>query len=126
MWYFTPIGFYSVVQFGAFSAPDPFMMIRSRDRTHLERLQQAFPRELALSPILDTPERDYPFRLLCTKAEWIMVASGLAARIDYPNFKDEAAVVSGGQDSRYMDAVHEVWSTVWDAYKDTRPPVESA
>lgn len=124
MWYFTPLGFFSVVKHTGL--PD-HLLIRSRDRAHLEKLQRAFPRELATSPIIETPKNDYPYRIIVPRLDWVSVAMNLAAKIDYPNFKSESEIVAEGTASgdRYLVTLHKVWSLLDEEYRSMRPAVKT-
>lgn len=119
MWYFTPYGFFSVVKdrqgVGMF-------LVRTRDRAHLARLHRAFP-ELSGFAILESPSRDYPYRLRVPRPVWVAVAGKLAEAIIYDNFKNEAEIVAplGAGGDRYIAVLHDVWTLLWERYADARP-----
>lgn len=113
MWVMAPIGFFSVVaarnkQAGAV---DPAtVMVRARDRKHLEALKAQFAEQLSGAEIVETPHSDYPCRLVVPKAAWVNVAAGLAESVGYDNFKNEAERVNGHD--AYVDALHSVWGVM--------------
>jgi hypothetical protein len=115
MWGFTKYGFFSVVNarkgFGEFGQPvDPErLMIRSRSRSHLERLQQRFP-TLTDRQIETFPRSDYPCRIFVEKPIWSSVMEELAEELDYDNFK--SAVAKEPNSSDYEDCLHDVWATM--------------
>lgn len=114
MWLFTQYGFYSVVcardLAGSPSRIDPDnLMVRARNRLHLESLQQRFP-PLASLEIVDSANTDYRFRLIVPKTVWVEVTQNLAAEIDYGNFKARAHSRAGDDD--YVDAMHAVWEVM--------------
>ena len=108
-----PVGFFSVVavrdkQTGVI---DPAtVIVRARDRKHLEALQRQFPEQLSGAEIVETPHRDYACRLVVPKAAWVSVAAGLAESVVYHNFKSEAERVNGP--GPYVDALHRVWAVM--------------
>lgn len=114
MWMFTQYGFYSVVcgldLAGHSHGIDPeTLMVRARDRRHLESLQKRFA-QLSSIPIVDTLQTDYRFRMVVPKQVWVDVARDLAAEIDYGNFKSRAH--SRTDDDQYVDALHKVWEVM--------------
>ena len=114
MWLFSQYGFYSVVcardLAGSPSRIDTDkLMVRARNRLHLESLQQRFP-ELASFEIVDSANTDYRFRLVVPKPVWAEVTRELAAEIDYGNFKARAHGRAGDDD--YVDAMHAVWEVM--------------
>lgn len=112
MWIFTKYGFLSVVNarkgFGEPGQPvDPDrLMIRSRSRNHLERLQERF-QQLKDRNIETFPGSDYPFRIFVEKSVWAEMMKELAEELDYDNFKN--AVAKEPNSSDYEDCLHDVW-----------------
>jgi len=98
MWLFTTRGMFSVVR-----VPDTDeMQIRARRRSHLENL-----RAIGLkAKILETPDGDYGFRCVVSRAQWECVAAVLAREVDYPNFKNAATKCGAA----YARALHDVWA----------------
>ena len=95
---------------GKDGSPDPdTLMVRARCREHLCRLQKRLS-SLAAFPILATPERDYPFRLIVPKAFWASSLSELALEQEWSNFKSEVAAFQGEPGEEYVHALHDVWA----------------
>lgn len=101
MWLFTVYGFFSVSWSGG------RVSIRARDRQHLETLMRRF--SFLTGTVVRTPNRDYRYRLVVTRAVWEKVAAGLASELNWDNFKDEAKVRRGKADSNYIAMLHKVW-----------------
>lgn len=103
MWIFTQYGFFSVTQ-----TPDrkDLIQIRARSRKHLENLKKAFP-ILERSPVVQTPDADYRFRVICKRWRWEKLAQELAAGIDYDNFKGK--VMSAGWARDMIGELHDIW-----------------
>jgi hypothetical protein len=123
MWLFTPYGMFSVIR--NWERVNT-MLVRTRDRAHLDALAAAFPVEFTGVEILVTPSRDYPYRCVLHRSAWIALAGKLAAGINYTNFKDEVEITAPhtGAGSRYIEVVHEVWQRLFDAYQNVRPAVK--
>jgi len=124
MWVFTTHGFYSVV-----STPDDptVVLVRARDKDSLANLIGAvrvgdgmadYPEE----SILTTPYRDYPYRLVMLRDDWVHYLEMYAYRdLTYTNFKD--ACKSAGFPKRKLGALGEVWYTMYSEWAD-RPDRE--
>ena len=118
MWIFTTFGFFSIVQHRKRTDD---MLVRARVREHLvafvKRLDD--PVEIA-----ETPEHDYPFRIVAPGWSVARALFDIVGEIDYPNFKDAAAkdLQRTSRTSkqfeqtrslgRYVDALHRVWSVM--------------
>jgi hypothetical protein len=105
MWLFTRYGFYSVTV----SKKEPHkMQIRARAEQDLERLVELAGKygwSANLGEIIETPQADYRYRLICSPKIWQDLAGVLAAEIDYSNFKNEIT-----------DPVrHRIYEQVWHA-----------
>jgi hypothetical protein len=88
MWIFTRYGFFSVTV----SVKEPKkMQIRARAREDLERLMKFADngQGLKIGPIIETPDADYRYRMICTRLAWEDLALMLAQDIDYNNFKNQ-------------------------------------
>ena len=106
MWVFTVDGFFSAVE-----AKGGGLMIRARFRSDLEHL---IKRGMA-DKIVDTPQADYPFRVIVTKKAWAKYMADSAMAIDYPNFKGKAlARASWDRSERY----HRVWADMAEPCKE--------
>ena len=108
MWLFTRYGFYSIAcaskHDGALDLKT--LMIRSRLKAHLEKLQARFPR-LSGAEIFTSPIRDYRYRILVDREVWEVVVAELVKEQTWSNFKNEVATFGGGDE--YVRALHEVW-----------------
>jgi hypothetical protein len=115
MWLFTRYGFYSIAcAHRPDGSPDPdAVMIRGRSLDHLENLQQRFA-TLAGVEILNSPQRDYRFRIIVPKDAWTAVVGELAAEQQWSNFKRETGRYQGREGAAYVRALHEVWQVMAD------------
>jgi hypothetical protein len=107
MWLFTETGFVSAVQHR--DNPD-LLVVRARDRISLEPLTEFSQTEITTNPLAD-----YPYRTILHKD---VFSSWVAAQInflEYPNFKDQVAVVRGKSFARTLGRV---WATMLDAEDD--------
>ena len=101
MWLFTTLGFYSVV---ADRDDASRVLVRARARADLEALVAD---HLPGAQIVEHAGSDYRFRVIVPRREWERAARELAARLDYPNFKDAVAARQGhGRADLYL----QVWS----------------
>lgn len=118
MWIFTKYGYFSAVCArkgkGEHGQPvDPTrMMIRARDRQHLEALKDRFTDLLGKCEIMESAGTDYAFRLFVEKSAWTSVLSELGNETDYDNFKSAVAHHLGRQGADYLDSLHDVWSVM--------------
>lgn len=114
MWLFTRFGFFSAVcaREGdgkkSRKVDSDRMMIRARDKQHLENLRDAFPC-LANTEIHVSAGSDYLCRMFIDKTVWIGVVCELVAEQDYDNFKNVVAKTDC-VDGAYLHALHSVWS----------------
>lgn len=119
MWIFTKYGFFSAVcehkANGDIDASK--MLVRSRDRRHLENLKTKFKLEYA---IRDNEGTDYAYRMTLPKATWVQVVSELAAEQEYTNFKNAAGKNVDQTSSGYIRALHDVWSVMLDTQNSVR------
>jgi len=123
VWLFTKYGFYSSVcarqgNGGHDQPADPDrLMIRARVRGHLEALQTRFPAQLATTEISETPATDYRYRMFVDKAVWTPVLVELNEEMEYDNFKSEVARHQGATGAGYEQALHDVWSIMYQLQK---------
>lgn len=103
MWIFLIYGVFSI------SVKDGMVIVRGRDRKHLENLKRRFKEKWHIQ---DTPSRDYGFRMVMSKARWVEVMKALAEEQDWHNFKN-AARDKGKTDARYLSLLHDVWDLVY-------------
>lgn len=113
MWLYTKIGFFSIRKDE--KIPDCYH-IRTRSAAHqtaLLALAEPWPDGLPVAH--STPSADYPYRIVCSGANFCHVMDCLAETVDYTNFK--AAVDAATRDPKVRDreidayraAVHEVY-----------------
>ncbi len=98
MWIFNLDGFFSVVE-----TPGDQNMLQVRGRYREDVLKIAF--RLG-SELIETPERDYPYRVYTSKEKWADYLRASGENIDYPNFK--AASLLDASIER-QDKYHSVW-----------------
>ena len=113
MWTATKYGFFSTVRLIAEGQKTDKVMIRARQRGHLERLRERFKTRIGDVEILRQGMSDYLFRMIVPLETWASISAHLAAEIEYPNFKGEASRVFGHGDD-YVKALPHVWSTFYD------------
>jgi hypothetical protein len=102
MWIATEHGFYSAVE----NRNDKnTVMIRARVREDLEHLVKSLSLK---TPVVDSPNADYPYRVTITKKDWGKFLSTAGTSIDYPNFKSRV----GKHDREREHVYHEVWATL--------------
>lgn len=97
MWIFTNKGFISAVK--SDEQPDT-MLIRARVKDHLEAI-------LPDDNIIITPENDYRYRCIISKARFVDLVAQLAQDVDYPNFKNTLT------DQAYHSAAAKVWGVMY-------------
>lgn len=114
MWIFTCYGFFSIAcashQNGTID-PDT-VMVRARSKKHLLNLKDRFP-VLANQSVLNWPNRDYRYRLIIPKSDWVAILSAMAEEQTWSNFKSEAARRGGQVGPAYTSALHDVWSRMY-------------
>lgn len=109
MWIFTKHGFYSVTKN---PVRKHLMQVRARCRQDLQNLKTRFG---LTGEIMETPQADYRWRLLCRPATWHALAEELAKDVDYGNFK--ASVGHDQHDKPLM----KVWSAMNDFQRQRHP-----
>ena len=112
MWLFTDFGFFSATQ----SRRDPSkLQIRARLKKDLERLSERLPEHCR--KIIETPGRDYPYRIICTREEFAPVLFDAILGIKYGNFKSRVADTQGWD----VEGLYsQVWSVMNDAERKLR------
>lgn len=107
MWIFTETGFVSAVQ----HRDDPnLLVVRARDRLSLEPLA-----DFATTEITTNPNADYPYRTIVAKDVFAAWTTDKVEEIEYPNFKNQVAVVRG---KTFASNLGRVWSVMLDAEDD--------
>lgn len=103
MWVFTQHGFISAVQhFDKKSA----VVVRARDKKALARIAELYDLE-----IKNTPENDYPYRVLASREQFARYLMDEVAALNYTNFKDRLHYSRG---DNYYYAASQVWDTMHD------------
>jgi hypothetical protein len=97
MWLFTRYGFFSVVcgrtNKGSGAVDPDLVIVRSRDRQHLERLKERFPHQFWRLKVHESAGTDYAYRIFVEKKTWAKLSAVLASEINYDDFKAEAGGV---------------------------------
>lgn len=106
MWIFAREGFFSVVKKGN---GDRDLCVRARVREDLERLVTQHPE---MGPIIENAGTDYPYRAFVRSSDWARIASEMAERIDYSNFKSMVAEESG---KNRANLYGQVWDVMYNA-----------
>jgi len=138
MWLFTRYGMYSAVSARTGDGkkgnpPDPTrMMVRARDRDHLQNLVEMFPEEFQGVEIEESVTNDYRFRVFVAKDVWVQVVAALVMDVDYDNFKDSLDhTLPHEQAGPYHRSCMSVWSAMyrhqtdkygWGIYDKPLPP----
>lgn len=104
MWMYTKHGAYSVVEHRSGEE----MMVRTRHRQYLENLMEAAD---VSHEIIVTPEADYEFRIVVSKADWEVIGKYLITSITYPDFKTHL-----GKSGFFDDSVEESYAIYTGAY----------
>lgn len=102
MWLMTKYGFFSVVE----CAYGVKMVIRARDRNHLQELKNHT--KIRLPRIETNAGTDYPYRITVERSVAERLVLGMVEGIDYTNFKNKAAE-NEKHHPKYMDFLHAVW-----------------
>jgi hypothetical protein len=111
MWIFTKYGFFSVVK----SNESNDLMIRSRNKKHLENLKNKFDK-LQNFEILRTKDADYRYRIIISKEIWSNIMSELSENIDYSNFKNK--VYETLKDKNLNFSLGDIWNIMYNYQRD--------
>jgi hypothetical protein len=103
MWIFTETGFVSAVQHR--EAPE-YLVVRARDKQSLDQLA-----DLCDVQVKFTPNADYPYRVIVTKADFTSWMNDNIDFLGYSNFKNQVAITRGKD---YAHTLGSVWSTMHD------------
>ena len=114
MWLFTRYGFFSIACASKPSGElDPrALMIRTRQKAHLNNLQARFP-TLAGTAIITSLDSDYRYRIVVPKSDWVTTVAELAEEQVWSNFKNEATRLRDSVTREYVSALHEIWSVMY-------------
>ena len=115
MWFFSTLGFYSVVCARNIdgSLDDSKVMVRARLREHLENLAGRFFDDLYATPIITTNDTDYRYRIVIPKETWGNLLKEMATEITYSNFKGEVSKNKEHVQSGYERSLHDVWNVMF-------------
>jgi hypothetical protein len=117
MWIFSRYGFFSIA---CADKPDgtinpDTVMVRARLHEHLASLKDRFPNsEIGKAEILHWDGRDYRYRIIVSKAAWVVALADLATEQTWSNFKNETSSFSRAKKMayQYVDALHDVWDVM--------------
>lgn len=104
MWLMTKDGFYSAVEHRDDST---LVMVRARSAADLRTLCE----KVGLDPakeIIESPDADYPARVVFPRAVWTQYLTVASSELDYENFK--SAVGKGNPARAYT--YHDVWDVL--------------
>ncbi len=116
MWLFTRWGFFScactpLADESGESEVDPNgLSVRSRLRSHLEKLQSHLPDLVGNCEIEEYPDSDYRYRIYVDKAIWSQVMISLCQELNYDNFREEMVQEHSMDDPGYVKRLSEVAS----------------
>ena len=113
MWMYTKHGAYSVVEHRSGEE----MQVRTRHRQYLENLMEAAE---VSHEIVVTPDRDYEFRIVVSKAEWEVIGKYLLASITYPDFKTHLHRSGFFDDDDSVEESHAIYIGAYDSYVKNR------
>ena len=103
MWIFTETGFVSAVQHR--ETPE-YLVVRARDKQSLDQLA-----DLCDVQVKFTPNADYPYRVIVTKADFTSWMNDNIDFLGYSNYKNQVAITRGKD---YAHTLGSVWSTMHD------------
>ena len=113
MWVFTETGFVSAVVDYQDSSK---LVVRSRDKKSLRPFVEATNAE-----IIELKNRDYEYRVIIKKTDFVKCLVDAAMTIDYNNFKNRIWDTRGDV---FHDALSKVWGNMLDV-SDKYPPKKS-
>lgn len=112
MWICMNNGFVSVAED---QADKTMVYVRARDKSHLENfMDDSYPK----FQIVETPDRDYTYRIHVTKSYAAFRVAELMLRIDYTNFKDSV------HDVPLKQGYHMVWRDMFYALDERANAIE--
>lgn len=119
MWIISTDGFLSVVEH---RTDHSLVLVRARDKRHLENLLEYVPDQIETKrkymprtvtkvdkAIVDTTNSDYRYRITIPKRAMALAAQKMVLAVNYPNFKNAAAVRKGRTSQGFVNALHDVW-----------------
>lgn len=114
MWIFTQHGFISAVcaRTSRGRTDRHRLVVRARTRSHLHEVLATCHLD-KLNKVEHTPDRDYAWRVVLSKPQFVALVGAAAADIDYPNFKSQCQ--RAHPDDR---AYHQLLATTWHAGYD--------
>jgi hypothetical protein len=119
MWIFTRYGFFSIARANKAGSEDidpDLVMVRSRLKEHLLRLQNRFKdTNIGKLTIGSSEHTDYRCRIVMPKSEWSAALSEMAMEQTWRNFKSEAGLFQRVHklSERYVEALHDIWTVMY-------------
>lgn len=93
MWLCTKHGFFSIVRKG-----ENQVHVRARVRADIERLRIELDKEYNPSEILEWPDADYRYRIICGDGAFEYLMQFFTDTLDYENFKERIASLPDQRD----------------------------
>jgi len=78
----------------------------------MENLKARFP-VLAHCSVVVLANRDYRYRMIVPKSDWVPILAEMAQEQTWSNFKNEAADFAEAKGAKYVDALHDVWAVMY-------------
>jgi hypothetical protein len=100
------------------------MLARARCRQDIANLYEMAKDLASVEKPTSDESRDYRYRMSLDKLDWVVLASRLAAAIDYSNFK--SAVAKEPSQRNKNEACHDVWATLYRVQLNDRPEPKPA
>lgn len=104
MWIATEHGWFSIVRSHENRRQ---MLVRARDKQHIDNILQYMDWR-AKYEIIDTPNNDYPYRIIVESDDATDMISDMAEDINYSNFKEHVGETHGH--GAYLVFLHDVWA----------------
>lgn len=126
MWIYTQHGIASIVQ--DFNDPDMFW-IRTRNRSDMEAFIDLTRTVIdwTFDDVQHHPDRDYEWRSILSRKEFLSLLETVGTDIDYPNFKDQATKTTPHNMNvlyRVYDETLRASDTHFEDYNDDEPQGE--
>jgi len=108
MWIFFLGGFVSAVVHRHDSSR---VIVRAREREHLEGFLDREPGTHETRHIKETPGADYRYRAIMPRVQFARTLSTIALSMEATNFKD--SVAEAGAPRRWLSVLSKVWTVLW-------------
>jgi hypothetical protein len=87
MWFFTTLGFYSVVHKSPCNKDE--LLVRARCKEDIEKLIKKLSQTYNFNgKVIESPKADYAYRMIVPREIWAAFMSRTAIELDYDNFKN--------------------------------------